>query len=120
MTFIEILILLIVLVLSIIVIRISFKFDINKFIEDRRKIKLNQLKNVCPHTTGIVEGNQIILESLFISPPGTIQWQCQQCGLILGSEIEVQRITNGYQKDPMIILTKQKEFNKKAKKLKLY
>ena len=120
MTFLEILLLIIALALSIIAIRISFKFDINKFVEDRRKIKLNQLKNVCPHTSAVLEGKQIILESLFLSPPGTIQWKCQQCGLIVNSETEVQRITNAYQTNPKSILIKQKEFAKKAKKLKLY
>jgi len=49
MNFTEILLLIIALALSIIVIRISFNLNINNFLENRRKIKLNQLKNICPH-----------------------------------------------------------------------
>jgi|SRR3990167_702615 len=117
MTFLEILILIIVGAFAI---RFSFKFDLNRFIENRRKIQDEQLKNLCPHgrITG-VSGNQIGFESFFSSPPGTIKWICSQCGCIVGHEDEVNRINEGYSKNPSIILEKQKAFIKKAKKLKI-
>lgn len=66
MTFLGILILIFAIALSIIAIRISFKFDINKFLENRRKIKMDQLKNICPHGRIIdVTGNEMKFESLF-------------------------------------------------------
>ncbi len=120
MNFSQIIILLILLVLSIIVIRISFKFDINKFLETRRKIKRDQLKNICPHGRIIdVNGNRISFESLFASPVGTRQWECSQCGCVVDHEDDVNRINERYKDNPSIILKKQKEFIKKAKKLKI-
>lgn len=66
MTFLEILILIIAITLSIIAVRISFKFDINRFLENRRKIKLDQLKNICPHLRiSPDKGNSFIIESFF-------------------------------------------------------
>lgn len=117
MTFLEILILIIVGAFAI---RFSFKFDLNKFLENRRKIKLDQLKNICPHGRVIdVNGNQIRFESLFSSPVGTVKWICSQCGCIVDHEDDVNRINERYSKNPSMILDKQKRFIKEAKKLKI-
>ena len=120
MTFLEILILIFAIALSIIAIRISLKFDINKFLENRRKIKLDQLKNICPHGRIIdIKGNQISFESLFSSPMGTPKWICSQCGCTVDHEDDVNRINEKYSKNPSMILDKQKRFIKEAKKLKI-
>lgn len=120
MTFLEILILIFAIALSIIAIRISLKFDINKFLENRRKIKLAQLKNICPHG-GIIDimENQVKFESYFSSPVGTLNWVCSQCGCIVDHEDDVNRINERYKKNPHLILEKQKRFIKEAKKLKI-
>jgi len=116
----EIIILILVIVLSIIAIRISFKFDLNKYLENRRKIKLDQLKNNCPHGRIIdINSNQIRFESFFSSPMGTPKWICSQCGCIVDHEDDVNRINEGYNKNPSKILEKQKRFFKEAKKLKI-
>ena len=117
MSFLEILILIIVGAFAI---RFSFKFDMNKFLENRRKIKIDQLKNICPHGRIIdVKGNQISFESLFSSPMGTPKWICSQCGCIVDPKDDVNRINERYSKNPSIILDKQKKFIKEAKKLKI-
>ena len=120
MNFSEIIILIIVLVISVIAIRISFKFDLNRYLENRRKIKIDQLKNICPHGRIIdITGNQIKFESLFSSPAGTLKWICSQCGCIVDHEDDVNRINEKYNKNPSLVLEKQKKFFKKAKKLKI-
>ena len=117
MTFLEILILIII---SAFAIRFSFKLDLNKFLENRRKIKLDQLKNICPHGRIIdIKGNQICIESLFSSPMGTHKWICSQCDCIVDHEDDVNRINEKYSKNPSMILDKQKRFIKEAKKLKI-
>ena len=117
MTFLEILILIIIGAFAI---RFSFKFDLNKFLENRRKIKLDQLKNICPHGRIIdIKGNQISFESLFSSPMGTLKWICSQCGCMVDHEDDVNRINEKYNKNPSMILDKQKIFIKEAKKLKI-
>ncbi len=120
MNFSEIIILIITIVLSVIAIRISFKFDLNRYLENRRKIKLDQLKNICPHGRIMdIKGNQIKFESFFSSPVGTLKWICSQCGCILDHEDDVNRINERYKENPSLILEKQKKFNKKARKLKI-
>ena len=70
-------------VAGLITIRISFKFDINRFLEDRRKVNQQKLVNVCSHLAiKPLGGKNFKAVSLFTSPPGTHLWQCQRCGLI--------------------------------------
>lgn len=117
MTFLEILILIIIGAFAI---RFSFKFDLNKFLENRRKIKIDQLKNICPHGRIIdIKGNQISFESLFSSPIGNHKWICSQCGCIVDHEDDINRINERYSKYPSVVLVKQKRFIKEAKKLKI-
>jgi len=117
MNFYEILIL---IVIGTIAIRFTFKFDLNKYLENRRKIKINQLKNICPHGRIIdIRDNQVKFESFFTSPIGTPKWICSQCGCIVDHEDDVNRINERYMKNPSWILEQQKKFIKKARRLKI-
>jgi len=102
MNFSQIIILIIVIVISIIAVRISFKFDLNKYLENRRKIKLDQLKNICPH--GRIT---------------KVDDNCSQCNVVVGKE-HANRINEGCIKNPNLVFKKQKEFIKRAKKLKIF
>jgi len=116
----EIIVLIIAVVVSIIAIRISFKFDLNKYFEDRRKIKIDQLRNICPHgrIANITDKGVITFESFFVSPVGTMDYICSQCNAIVGKE-HMNRINERYKENPAIVLEKQKKFAKQMKKLKL-
>ena len=118
MDFSQIIILIIVVVVSIIAIRISFKFDLNRYLEDRRKIKIDQLKNICPHGRITKINNNFAFESFFVSPVGTRDYICSRCGCVVGKE-DVNRINERYIKNPNLVFKKQKEFIKRAKKLKI-
>ena len=118
MNFYQIIILIIIFVISIIVIRISFKFDFNRHFENRRKIKLGQLKNICPHGRLTKINDQFAFESFFVSPAGTMDYICSQCSAVVGKE-QISRINEKYIQNPTLIFKKQKEFMKKAKKLKI-
>lgn len=118
MNFLQIILLIIVVVVSIIAIRISFKFDLNKYLENRRKVKLDQLKNICPHGRIIKEGKKFGFESFFVSPSGTRDYICSQCNAIVGRE-HADRINENYKENPLIVFEKQKKFIRQAKKLKI-
>jgi len=118
MNFSQVIILIIVVVISIMVIRISFKFDLNKYLENRRKIKIDQLKNICPHGRIVKIREKFGFESFFVSPSGTMDYICSQCNAIVGEE-HLNRINEGYKGNPSLVFKKQKKFTKKVKKLKL-
>jgi hypothetical protein len=70
-------------VFSIVAIRISFRFDLNKYLESRRQSYTQKLRSACTHVElSPADDGKIQARSLYISPPGTIQWQCQRCGHI--------------------------------------
>lgn len=122
MNFNQILILIIVIILGIIAVRISFnfKFDLNKYLENRRKIKIDRLKNICPHCKiEFVGDNQIKVESYFHSPIGTTKYICSRCNRIVESEEDAQRMAENYAKDPKRFLKNEKRFVKAVKRLGL-
>jgi len=115
MEFYEILILIIA---GVIAIRFTFKFDLNKHLENSRKIKINQLKNICPHGRNIKIGEGFGFEPFFVSPIGTMDYICSQCNAVVGEE-QINRINERYKENPFLVFEKQKKFTKRAKKLKL-
>lgn len=113
MNFYEILILIIA---GAIAIRFTFKLDLNRYLENRRKIKIEQLKNFCPHARIIEEEEKFGVESFFVSPVGTMDYICSQCNVIV-SEDQVNMINERYIHNPSLVFEKQKQFIKRAKKL---
>ncbi len=85
LTFSQIIRIIIAITLSIVAVRFSFSFDINKFLEDRRKIAENKAKNVCTHLFPYYTNKWEIawLKSAFLSPAWTTSRVCQKCWLIL-------------------------------------
>ena len=120
MTLLEILMAILIVIFSYIAIKISFQFDINLYLKEKREIKMNQLKNICPHTRVIdFQDKHIQMQSLFSSPVGTRSWICNQCGLVVDSDEVANELMVNYAKNPMRLLEKQKKFIKNAKKLKI-
>ena len=53
-------------------------FWVNRYI-----IPKERAKGLCPHVTLLTNNHgKPALRSTFISPPGTVAWQCQSCGAI--------------------------------------
>ena len=111
---------LILIIAGVIAIRFSVKFDLNQFLKDRRKIKIDQLKNICPHgrIASITDDGKVTFESFFVSPVGTMDYVCSQCNVIIGKE-QVSRINEKYRDNLDLVFEKQKEFAKRVKKLGL-
>ena len=106
-------------VISIIAIRITF--DLNKFLERRDKKLQQKLKNACSHMTMELVGQENGLpvyrcQSLFESPPGVFQWQCQRCGLVRNHNNDHKQMAEHYAKNPDEYLKKQRKFQKLLKK----
>ena len=108
-----------IIVISAIAIRISFKFDLNRFLENRRKIKIDQLKNICPHCKIEVKDKKLFIQPYFSSPIGTTKHICSRCGCVVESEEDIKRICENYAKNTERFFKNEKRFVKKAKKLKI-
>lgn len=118
LTFWQMILTLLVAAASFIVIRISLKFDLNRFIENRQTLKGQKLKNACTHIDLIPTADgRVEARSFFVSPPGTIQWQCQRCGLIKyqGND-DHERMVKYFIKNPEEYNRRNKKFQKLLKK----
>lgn len=94
LNFSQLVIILIIAIIGIVTIRFSFKFDINKHREAKQKSYRQKLMNACTHVKLVKnDGGDVGMQSCYVSPPGTLQWQCQRCGHIthnIGNEFETR------------------------------
>lgn len=111
----------VLLAFSAIAIKITFSFDLNKYLERKDK-RLNQkIKNSCTHMRMELmdekDGKPLFsFQSLFESPPGTHQWQCQRCGLVKNHDNDYEKRAEYWAKNPDEYTKKNKKFQKLIRK----
>lgn len=104
--------------MAIIAIKITFSFNLNEWLKERDEKLKSKIKNYCPHARFGKFGEQIGLQSTFVSPSGTLNWICQQCGvqlLHLDREAEDERMQY-FLKNPKEFAKQEKKFRKLLKK----
>jgi hypothetical protein len=117
MNFLQILILIIA---GAVAIRFTFKFDLNKYLENRRKIKIDRLKNICTHCKiEFVDKNKLKVESYFYTDFGDPNYICRRCGCVVPFEENATKFCENYAKDPKKWLENEKRFIKEMKRLGL-
>lgn len=93
------------------------KINLVQLLEFRQKKLTHRAMRECPHATiDRRSDGELVVDSLFQSPPGTIQWQCMRCGLIT-SRLVAERTRDFWVRHPDKWLEQEKRFNKIAKKL---
>lgn len=118
LSFTQFLISLIILIIGTIAIKITFNFDINKYMESRQEKYSAKCKNACLHFEFVKKDDGIEVHSFFVSPSGTLNYICQRCGLIrlhLDRE-EQERTANYYIKNVKKYNQQNKKFQKLVKK----
>ena len=108
------------LAVSIIAVKFAVTFDINRWMENKRNRDEEKLQNLCPHVyIDLQPDGNILIESHFYSPRGTIQYFCRQCGKMTYGEtipLYVMRIWS----DPAnwdSYIKREKDFKKLARKM---
>lgn len=102
-----------VLVVTIIGIKIAVNFDINRYLEGRKKAQERKLTALCPHTElRVLESGEIIVESRFHSPMGTTSYICGQCGLVVHDQNEALRVSQIWGGNPVGWRKADKRFQK--------
>ena len=108
---------LVVVILSIVAIRLTLKFDVNKWQERMDRKATLRLQNICPHFS--VEynnaANQFVFESFFVSPSLTTNWICSQCEMVIPSNLMIPKYPTSL-KEIKKVVEAQKKFIKLAKK----
>lgn len=104
-------------VASIVAIRGSVRFDVNEWLRDRRTRKKENLRALCPHARFADENGNWVLQSSYISPMGTLAWQCQQCGNVTHDRAGIDEALKYWAAHPKELIERQKEIERRARKL---
>ena len=104
-------------VVAVFAVRVVATFNVTEWLENRRKWRKEALTAICPHATAYVnaDGNPEI-RCLIVSPPGTIQAQCQRCGLVVSSIHVAESVMEEWGRDPIGLVKREHLFIKKAKR----
>lgn len=113
--------LVVILALAIIaILHFGVKFDINEFIESRKKRHRKLAQNYCPHMVIIPRhDNSFQVNSLFYTPFGTPNWFCSRCGAVLPYEPaqeEVEAKATYYLNHPKTYKKATRKYDRHAKK----
>jgi hypothetical protein len=104
-------------VATFIAIKVSLSFDVNKYLDSRKKAYMVKLRNACTHVDFVKAHGNIVVRTLFVSPPGTVQWQCQRCGVAkFMQDGELESYRDYYVENPDEYRKREKRFLKLAKK----
>lgn len=98
-------------------IRGSIRFDVNEWLKDRRKRQEEQLENLCPHIAVFKEDGKLAIRSTYISPPGTVAWQCQMCGHVTHDGHAIEQGQRYWAENPDKLAIRNKRIKKLARKL---
>lgn len=75
--------LIVVITISVIaVLKLGIKFDLNELFYTKKSRHLSLARLNCPHTRLAPEKGGMSYRSLFVCPPGTLNWVCTQCGTV--------------------------------------
>ena len=103
------------IIITLTTITVVIKFDINRYLENRRNIAKQRSMNACRHMVLETDGNKLVCKILFVPPSGTMKYQCQRCGLIVShfDKSEYDKLVEYYISNPK----KYKKHNKRFEKL---
>lgn len=107
----------VIILLGITALKVIFSFDLNKWQERRDQRLKDRIMRTCPHTSIYLDGDNIRIESMLISPPGTVQWGCTRCGMVTYDDRLAVSLVELYRRNPKLLLRAIKKVDKLATKL---
>ena len=105
-------------VATVFALRATVRFDVNEWLRDRRERREANLTAMCPHAVFLSDEQMPVgVRSTYISPSGTVAWQCQLCGHVTHDERNVRDTAKYWEQHPDALLERTEEIRAKAKKL---
>ena len=106
------------LIMTIFAVKVAITFDLNKYLESRKKKHLAIAQNLCLHMEPYVKGKKVGFKPFLFSPSGTPDYYCQKCGarFLYVDEEELMKNALYYTKNAKIYKKTLKKYNRHMKK----
>ena len=95
----------------------TVKFDVNEWLKERRRQREDTLRALCPHAQFSQERDKLHLHVAYVSPPGTVAWQCQMCGHVTYDRHEINQVGKYWSENPQELVLRNQKVERIAKKL---
>ena len=101
------------LIATFVAVKGNVQFDVNQWLNDRVNRRKEKARRLCPHVrVASNEEGQIGIHSSFVSPSGTVAWQCQSCGVVTHDDAFVDHNTRYWAAKPKEISERHREIDK--------
>ena len=97
---------------------VAIRFDLNRFLENRKSTQFAKVQAMCPHCVlEPTEDGRIAVRGLSQSPPGTLQAQCTRCHRVfVGGLDETWEALQYWRANPKELIKAEKQFRRYAKR----
>ena len=105
-------------VVAILAIRITATINVTEWLKHRDERAVRNLRSLCPHTEiEVSEGGEIKVQSTAISPMGTVDWVCQNCGMrFRGGQGQAAEVAQYWGQNPKLWMRQMKKYEKYFRK----
>ena len=91
---------------------------LTEWLKERRRQTEENLTLLCPHVTWEVDNSGTVqVRSTYVSPSGTMAWQCQLCGSITNDTGHPSRVAQYWANNPKALIKRHKKMSRLARKL---
>ncbi len=106
------------IICSILAFKFAITFDVNKFLESRKKRHLAIARNLCPHMKPKITKKEAGFELLLFKPFGTFNSHCTRCGAVFEyiDMDDFKKQVDYYISNPKAYRKRIKQYNKHMKK----
>lgn len=109
---------------TVVALKFTISFDVNEYIKDRRawkqEVRIARTRALCPHIDIVEdEDGDTGLRSAYISPSGTTQYQCQNCGHRTYGVGHIEGDLRMWGEDLEALVERLKEFREAARRANL-
>jgi len=102
---------------TVLIVSLRVKFDLNEWLQHRRKRHLLKLQNACTHAKlGVAGDGSVAVSSWFTSPVGVGHWICERCGMRIHNEAHITEQMDFWARHPAEHVDQEKAYRKALKK----
>ncbi len=117
LSFAQIIWLVVALVGGIVAVTFSVRFNVTKYLRDRRDRQKDKLKIVCPHVEITDNHEGAFTQPTFSQLPDSPAFQCWVCGFTTHQQQAIYDLAKGYEQDRDLYVKRQRQANALCRKL---
>ena len=95
----------------------TIRFDVNKWLKERRRERERYLRSLCPNVEVFTQNGSQTVRPAHVSPVGAFAWHCQLCGNVSHDVEALRGYATYWEQNPLELSKRQKQMKKISRRL---